>query len=143
MQVCADLMGTAFDSVFFTAAALSPTGICAIKFPVSISVLPVAGKAGSVLFTLWPQPQGPVRKELPSHSKAGGEKSEANPRISRGLLCRTKCFATYKMTTPSGSSSGGIFFSDLILCVMVCACLLLGSLIPIVRRRLTAVIFFL
>ena len=42
------------------------------------------GSTGSVLLTLRPQSEGSVGEKLPSHSKTGGEKSKARPRISWG-----------------------------------------------------------
>jgi hypothetical protein len=59
-----------------------------------------------------------VCQQLLAHGKNGRKKGEPDRWIS---FVRVWCLFPYAMTTPSGSSSGGIFLSVLRRPVIVCA----------------------
>jgi hypothetical protein len=69
--------------------------------------------------------QSLIREELPAHGKGSGEDCEAVGHCMSFCRYIREQESTYAMTTPKGSSSGGIFLRDLSRWVMVCAVKLL------------------
>ena len=63
--------------------------------------------------------KGLVREQLLAHSKTGRKKGEPGKGVS--MFSESSAMFSYAMTTPSGNSSGGIFFSVLRRPVTVCA----------------------
>ena len=74
-----------------------------------------------VTTTLGAQSEGLVGEQLPAHSKGGSENGEAVDRLVSLSSRVAGNIETYEMTTPKGSSSGGIFLRVLSRWVMVCA----------------------
>jgi hypothetical protein len=64
--------------------------------------------------------EGFVGHQFSAHCESCGEQGKARDHKPISIE-DISCPSTYKMTTPRGSSSGGIFLSDFNLWVMVCA----------------------